>query len=99
MSKRALKKITNSIPNALVSLSGPDQAALSVSRPETYRLPQANSGGDPYFHFSRSLYYLGEKRRWWRLIRVKERGKQRGITLVPFDAVARFVKSQMENGK
>jgi hypothetical protein len=72
---------------------------LSVSRPETFRLPKTNSGGDQYFHFSRSLYYLGEQRGWWRLIRVRERGKQRGITLVPFAEVERFVKSQMDNGK
>ncbi len=31
-----------------------------------------------------------------RLIRIRERGKQRGVTVVPFDAVARFVRGQME---
>jgi hypothetical protein len=97
MLKRASKKITNSIPNVLVSLTAPGEAALSASRPETFRLPKTNSGGDPFFHFTRSFYYLGEQRGYWRLIRIRERGKQRGITLVPFDAVARFVKSQMEN--
>ncbi len=30
--------------------------------------------------------------------RIRERGKLRGVTLVPFDAVARFLRSQMENG-
>jgi hypothetical protein len=95
MLKRASKRTTNSSPtNVLVDLTAPGEAAW---RPETFRLPKTNSGGDPFFHFTRSFYYLGEQRGYWRLIRIRERGKQRGITLVPFDAVARFVKSQMEN--
>jgi hypothetical protein len=81
-------------PNVEVSLTAPSEATW---RPETFRLPKPNSGGDPYFHFTRSYYYEGEQRGYWRLIRIRERGKQRGIVLVPFDAVARFVKSQMEN--
>jgi hypothetical protein len=72
----------------------PSAAMLSVSRPETFRLPKV--GGDPFFGFGRSFYYEGEKRGYWRLIRIRERGKQRGVTLVPFDAVAAFVRSQME---
>jgi hypothetical protein len=87
------------IPNVLVPLTAPCEAALSVSRPETFRLPKTNSGGDPYFHFTRSYYYEGEKNGWWKLVRLRQRGKERGITLVPFDEVARFVKSQMEGGK
>jgi hypothetical protein len=75
----------------------PSEAApLSASRPETFRLPKPNSGGDPYFHFTRSYYYEGEQRGYWRLIRIRERGKQRGVTLVPFDQVAAFVRKQME---
>jgi hypothetical protein len=76
----------------------PREAAVSVSRPETFRLPKPNSGGDPFFHFSRSFYYEGEKRGYWRLIRIRERGKLRGVTLVPFDAVARFVHEQVDEG-
>ena len=79
-------------------VEAPSEAALSASqRPETFRLPKPNSGGDPYFHFTRSYYYEGEQRGYWRLIRIRERGKQRGVTLVPYDAVAAFVRSQMEN--
>ncbi len=78
-------------------VEAPSEAALSASqRPETFRLPKPNSGGDPFFHFSRSFYYEGEQRGYWRLIRIRQRGKQRGVTLVPYDAVARFVRSQME---
>ena len=78
-------------------IEAPSEAASSASqRPETFRLPKPNSGGDPYFHFTRSYYYEGEQRGYWKLIRIRERGKLRGITLVPFDAVARFVRNQME---
>ena len=77
----------------------PSEAALSASRPETFRLPKPGSGGDPYFHFTRSYYYEGEQRGYWRLIRIRERGKQRGVTLVPHDQVAAFVHKQMEAGK
>jgi hypothetical protein len=73
-----------------------NEAALSASRPETFRLPKPKSGGDPYFHFTRSYYYEGEQRGYWRLIRIRERGKQRGVTLVPYDQVAAFVHKQVE---
>jgi hypothetical protein len=73
----------------------PSQAALSASqRPETFRLPK--SGGDPFFGFGRSFYYRGEQLGYWRLVRIRERGKMRGITLVSYDAVAAFVRKQME---
>ena len=75
----------------------PSEAVLSASRPETFRLPKSNSGGDPYFHFTRSYYYAGEQRGYWRLIRIRERGKLRGVTLVPFDQVAAFVSKQIKS--
>ena len=77
-------------------IDAPSETALSASRPEFFRLPKANSGGDPYFHITRSYYYEGEKNGWWRLVRLRQRGKQRGVTLVPFDEVAQFVRKQME---
>ena len=88
-----------SIPNALVPLTEPGEAALSVSRPETFRLPKSNSGGDPFFHLSRSFYHRGEELGYWRLIRIRERGKLRGVTLVPFNQVAAFLREQMEVAK
>jgi hypothetical protein len=72
------------------------RAAEQLGRPEFYRLPKG-SGGDQFFHLTRTFYYEGEKRGYWRLARIRERGKPRGITLVPYDAVAAFVRSQMEN--
>jgi len=73
------------------------EATAIASRPETFRLPKI--GGDPYFGFGRSYYYEGEKRGYWRLIRIRDRGKLRGVTLIPFDAVAAFVRRQMEAPK
>ena len=80
-------------------IKAPSEAALSTSRPETFRLPKPNSGGDPYFHITRSYYYRGEELGYWRLIRIRERGKQRGVTLVPYDQVAAFVRKQLEGEK
>jgi hypothetical protein len=75
--------------------ASPSEAARSASRPECFRLPKR--GGDPFFGFSRSFYYEGEQRGYWRLIRIRERGKQRGVTLIPFDAIAQFVRKQIED--
>lgn len=63
--------------------------------PTTYRLPQPGDG-DRYFGFSRSFYYNGEAKGWWRLIRIRDEGKNRGVTLVPYKDVLRFVQSQMK---
>jgi hypothetical protein len=82
----------------MTSAIAPSEAALSASRhPEFFRLPKL--GGDPYFGITRSLYYEGEIRGYWKLVRIRERGKLRGITLVPYDAVAAFVRKQMGETK
>src|SRR5215467_8403750 len=67
--------------------------AHEAQQPECFRLPK--SGGDPYFGFTRSFYYEGENRGYWRLVRIRERGKLRGVTLVPYDSVAAFIRKQM----
>lgn len=72
-------------------------AARASQRPEFFRLPK--SGGDIYFGFTRSFYYEGENRGYWKLARIRERGKLRGVTLVNYDAVAKFVREQMGAAK
>jgi len=67
-------------------------ARPSQSRPEFFRLPK--SGGDPYFGLGRSYYYEGEKLGYWNLTRIRQRGKLRGVTLIPYDAVAAFIRNQ-----
>jgi len=79
-------------------IEAPSEAALSASRPETFRLPK-NGGVDPYFGLTRAYYYSGEQKNWWRLIRLRQRGKLRGVTLVPFDQVAAFIRRQRESAK
>jgi hypothetical protein len=72
-------------------------AAVSAPQhPEYFRLPK--SGGDRHFGFTRSFYYEGENRGYWRLVRIRERGKVRGITLVPYDSVAAFIRKQIDSG-
>jgi hypothetical protein len=74
------------------ALLSEEAASPSQSRPEFFRLPK--SGRDPYFGLGRSYYYEGEKQGYWRLIRIRQRGKLRGVTLVPYDAVADFIRNQ-----
>jgi hypothetical protein len=70
-----------------------EAAQSSSSHPFSFRLPKDN-GGDPYFGITRSMYYRGEVLGYWRLLRIRERGKRRGITLVPYDEVAAFIHTQ-----
>jgi hypothetical protein len=72
------------------------RASDQLRRPEFYRLPKGTDG-DPFFGFRRTFYYEGEKRGYWKLARIRDRGKLRGVTLVPFDAVSAFIRSQMED--
>ena len=62
---------------------------MPVSRPETFRLPKR--GGDPFFGLSRAWYYAAEKNGLIKLGRLRDRGKLRGVTLVPYDDVAALI--------
>ena len=79
--------------SAIEAPSGTAQQSVP-QRPEFFRLPK--HGVDPYFGLGRSFYYEAEARGWFKFVRLRKRGKQRGVTLVPFDAVAQFVRKQME---
>ena len=76
-----------------LSPKAPGEAAPSgvSQRPETFRLPKTGEG-DRYFGLSRSFYYRGEELGYWALLRIRERGKKRGVTLIPFDAVSAFIR-------
>jgi hypothetical protein len=73
----------------------PSEAALlsASQRPETFRLPKSGEV-DRFFGLSRSFYYEGESRGYWKLLRVRQHGKLRGVTLIPFDEVAAFIHAQ-----
>ena len=82
--------------NAQTIIAPTSDTSASVSRPDFFRLPKL--GGDPFFGLSRSFYYEGEQRGYWRLTRLRQRGKVRGVTLVPYDQVSAFVLKQMKEG-
>ena len=73
------------------------ETQASPSRPEFFRLP--SRGGDPHFGFTRGFYYAGEARGYWTLVRIRDRGKLRGVTLVPYDAVSAFIRKKTEDAK
>ena len=62
--------------------------ASTVVRPEFYSLPRA--GGDPFFSLSRSWYYAAEKAGLLKLVRIRQRGRLRGVTRVAYDDVAKL---------
>jgi hypothetical protein len=73
------------------------EAWLQPVRPQYFRLPPPGEA-DPHFGFSRSFFYCGEARGWWRLIRLCDEGKTRGITLICYDEVAKFLRERAEKG-
>lgn len=61
----------------------------SPTEPVTFRLPAC--GGDPYFGLTKSYYYGLEAKGLIELLRLRGKGKKRGVTLVPFHAVKALV--------
>ena len=57
-----------------------------ITTPVTFRLPSKN-GRDPWFQLSRAWYYAAEMRGDLKMIRLRAKGKSRGVTLIPFEAV------------
>jgi len=70
----------------------------SPARPLTFRLPKPGEA-DRFFGFSRSFYYHLEKVGQLKMLRIRDAGKERGVTLIPYEAVAAFVRSQMEQAQ
>lgn len=68
----------------------------AIGKPEFFRLP--SRGGDPHFGLTRPWYYAAEKRGDIRLTRIRERGKLRGVTLIPYDAIAAYIRAQGAGG-
>jgi hypothetical protein len=58
--------------------------------PTTFRLPKSGTR-DPHFSLTRSFYYAAEAEGQLKLIRLKKRGNQRGVTLIPYVAVLRLL--------
>ena len=65
--------------------------------PETFRLPRQHQR-DPYWNLSRAWYYDAEKAGLLKLIRLRKEGNVRGVTLVPFRAVANLIHRAANEG-
>ena len=59
--------------------------------PEFFRLPKIGEL-DQYFGFTRGFYYEGEREGRWSLVRLRPKGKARGVTLVPYEQVAARIR-------
>jgi len=84
--------------NTTEPLTAPPTVAGVPSHPETFRLPRQNER-DPYWGLSRAWYYEAEKSGALKLIRLRKRGNIRGVTLVPFQAVAQMVRNAAQHSE
>lgn len=73
----------------------PEVRPATAPPPEAYRLPKKGQR-DPHFGLSRSWYYASEKAGELQLLRLRKRGNIRGVTLVPYAAVAELIKKAAE---
>jgi hypothetical protein len=68
-------------------------AQPAILPPLTFRLPRPGAP-DPHYGFSRTFYYELEKRGLIKLIRIKDKGKRTGVTLVPHKAVRDLIERE-----
>jgi hypothetical protein len=67
----------------------------TAPHPYTFRLP--TKGVDPHYGLSRAWYYAAETKGLLNLIRLRERGKKRGVTLIDYNQVRTLIDSQRDN--
>ena len=80
----------NPTSGASVNTDSPKQQQQQQLLPITFRLPRTGER-DPIFGISRSWYYAAEADGRINLIRLREKGKKRGTTLVPTEQVLRLI--------
>ncbi len=73
-------------------------AALQIAgnttlEPVTFRLP--SKGVDAHFGLTRGFYYQLENEGRIALIRLRSKGKQRGVTLVPYAMVKKIIADNL----
>jgi len=83
----SVNKITHQQTTGTPSDGRPKLAELPI----TFRLPKAGQR-DAHFELSRSWYYAAEADGRLALIRLREKGKKRGTTLVPTEAVLAMLR-------
>ncbi len=74
---------TNSATGTSVNADGPK---LNSTLPVTFRLPRTGVR-DPYFGLSRSWFYAAEADGRITMLRLRQKGKKRGTTLVPTEEI------------
>jgi hypothetical protein len=74
----------HAMQNAALQIAG-----TSTIEPVTYRLP--SKGVDVHFGLTRGYYYQLEAEGKIELIRLRSKGKNRGVTLVPYAIVKQLV--------
>lgn len=82
----------------ITSKTAPGTSAANISPelqklPTTFRLPRVGLR-DPHFGLSRAWFYAAEADGRISLIRLREKGKKRGTTLVPTEQVLNLITSQ-----
>lgn len=70
-------------------------AQPAILPPFSFRLPKPGEP-DPHFGFSRSYYYRLEARGALKLYRIRDKGKEKGVTLVRYKDVLDFIQSEIE---
>jgi len=70
----------------------------NTAYPKTFRIPQPGKQ-DPYFGLSRSWYYNAEVNGQLSLIRLRQKGKSRGVTLIDFSQVESLINNNMTKGQ
>ena len=76
------------MPTTTITKESPTQRP-----PITFRLPKPGVS-DPYFGFSRSFYYALEQRGLLKLVRIKDEGKDKGVTLIRYVDVLKLINEQ-----
>jgi hypothetical protein len=86
-------KLADGLPEFTTTITNHETRKMSTLnitiRPEYFRLP--SKGVDPYFGLSRSYYYELDSTGQVLLVRLRNRGSQRGVVLVNYDAMSAFI--------
>ena len=77
--------------NVSITQNDMNSCQIPSNAPITFRIPSLG-GRDPYFNLPRSKYYELENQGALKLIRLRDKNKKRGTTLVPFADVLRVIE-------
>jgi hypothetical protein len=70
-----------------------DQSARFAPLPYTFRLPKGRDL-DPYFGLTRPWYFRAESQGRLKMLRLREKGKARGVTLIRTADILRLIEEE-----